>query len=293
MEPFTTYNSYHTFLAPTKVCDLNSSISPRLNDADNEAAQDVDATQYGNKLRFINHSKAARNCGGKLLFVNGVQRIALFSTRPIEAGEELFFDYGPEFHVAFLSKEPKRKGARKPDPKTPSRMVASGTAEARETEEAVRARLGRRRKRESRRDVQVRDGSPDDSRSSRLRTRRENLDRGSFITLPYRVEADRSTIPANAQPETPLHSSVMNWSEAADESMVDRADQIYDNSSEREFMNSLANAASAEDDENDSDYVGPRRRRGQQIRSSAGRTGQVPRDSHGRYQRLRPRKRWV
>lgn len=69
----------------------------------------MDATRVGNKFRFINHSSLAPNCSPKVLFVNGVHRIAIFSTRDIEVGEELFFDYGPQYHTSFLSKEPKIK----------------------------------------------------------------------------------------------------------------------------------------------------------------------------------------
>lgn len=37
----------------------------------------------------------------------------MFSLRTIEAGEELFFDYGREYHTTFLSKEPKGKGGKR------------------------------------------------------------------------------------------------------------------------------------------------------------------------------------
>ncbi len=74
----------------------------------NITGQVLDATRIGNKFRFANHSHSASNCAPKVLFVNGVQRIAMFSTQPIKAGDELFFDYGPEYHSSLLSKEPKR-----------------------------------------------------------------------------------------------------------------------------------------------------------------------------------------
>ncbi|KAI9888037.1 MAG: hypothetical protein M1823_000158 [Watsoniomyces obsoletus] len=243
-------------------------------------AQDVDATQYGNKLRFINHSRAARNCQGKLLFVNGVQRIALYSTRAIEAGEELFFDYGPEFHATFLSKEPKRKGVRKPpDPKTTRRMVTSGTAKTDETNEADRARLARRRKRD---EIRV---------SHAVWLKRE--DSISDI-LPSGVRRVPPTVQDDARYGEALPSSSLNGTEVGEVTMIDPPNQAEDDSSEWEFMNALPNAASAVDDEGDSDYGGSRsrRRRRRRRRRQTGSGRRIPRtrprDISGRFLRSGP-----
>lgn len=56
----------------------------------------LDGSRFGNKTRFINNSKAKEfiNMFPKVMFVNGVTRIGLFTNRAIRAGEELLYDYG-------------------------------------------------------------------------------------------------------------------------------------------------------------------------------------------------------
>lgn len=64
----------------------------------------VDAAVYGNLSRYINHASEHDKVGTKLvnivpqiLFVNGDYRIKFKAKRDIEAGEELFFNYGENF----------------------------------------------------------------------------------------------------------------------------------------------------------------------------------------------------
>ncbi|WPG97283.1 Hypothetical protein R9X50_00005700 [Acrodontium crateriforme] len=62
------------------------------------ASQEIDSTYFGNKIRFINHAgHGQENLYPRIQMVNTEHRIGLYACRAISTGEELFFDYGPEF----------------------------------------------------------------------------------------------------------------------------------------------------------------------------------------------------
>jgi len=53
-----------------------------------------DATRVGSRAKFINHSSDSPNLQMKLLSIGGTIRVALFASRELVVGEEVFFDYG-------------------------------------------------------------------------------------------------------------------------------------------------------------------------------------------------------
>ncbi|KAG7095988.1 hypothetical protein E1B28_006671 [Marasmius oreades] len=60
----------------------------------------IDSAYAGNEARYINHDTQRVNCAAFVKLVNGEHRIGIYATRPLEAGTELFLDYGPEFFKA-------------------------------------------------------------------------------------------------------------------------------------------------------------------------------------------------
>ncbi|RYO70162.1 hypothetical protein AA0113_g3344 [Alternaria arborescens] len=117
--------------------------------------QEVDATYMGNKLRFINNADDKyTNCSPKNLLCNTVFRIALFATRDIKAGTELYFNYNYPKEKTAQFKQPNAKAVavKQTKQKTKKRQsltssqpiedrsrVLAATAKAREAKAAKRA----------------------------------------------------------------------------------------------------------------------------------------------------------
>ncbi|KAJ0131055.1 Phosphoglycerate kinase [Fusarium oxysporum f. sp. albedinis] len=85
------------------VFDEESNISYVFTLLENEGIW-VDAAIYGNLSRYINHAsektggdKRGCNITPRIIYVNGEYRIKFTATRDIQAGEELFFNYGVNF----------------------------------------------------------------------------------------------------------------------------------------------------------------------------------------------------
>lgn len=56
----------------------------------------IDASKQGNITRFVNHSDEP-NCEMTSVFAHGAYHIVLYTKRPIKAGEQLTYDYGPDY----------------------------------------------------------------------------------------------------------------------------------------------------------------------------------------------------
>ena len=58
-------------------------------------SQELDATNFGNKTRFMNNSLLDDNINvlGSTMLCNGVQRVMLYAKRDIKAGDELLYNY--------------------------------------------------------------------------------------------------------------------------------------------------------------------------------------------------------
>ncbi|KAM0344406.1 hypothetical protein ACHAPU_007590 [Fusarium lateritium] len=87
----------------------------------------VDAATYGNLSRYINHAsesdKRGCNITPRILYVNGEYRIKFTAMRDIEAGEELFFNYGenfPNLTKKLLDHKAGRKSEQKKRPRRPN-----------------------------------------------------------------------------------------------------------------------------------------------------------------------------
>ena len=56
----------------------------------------IDAETQGGIGRYINHSHLP-NLSSSMVVCDGVSHIILYCSKPIKAGEQLFYDYGPDY----------------------------------------------------------------------------------------------------------------------------------------------------------------------------------------------------
>lgn len=71
--------------------------------------QELDSQRFGNKIRFINHAdpdSRSRNVGPKIMLCNMVHRIGMYALKDIPEGQELYFDYGKDYHQHLVGRDP-------------------------------------------------------------------------------------------------------------------------------------------------------------------------------------------
>lgn len=156
----------------------------------------VDAAIYGNLSRYINHAsendKRGCNITPRILYVNGEFRIKFTAMRDIQAGEELFFNYGenfPNLTKKLLDNKagrqtataPKTKGARSRRPEARD-QVARKEPTAEQMESPGRggrrggARGGRRGRRGGFAAYELKEPGPAQGAGTRSRKRKRRLD---------------------------------------------------------------------------------------------------------------------
>eukprot|EP00668_Euglena_longa_P001296 GGOE01001531.1.p1 GENE.GGOE01001531.1~~GGOE01001531.1.p1 ORF type:complete len:592 (+),score=172.63 GGOE01001531.1:76-1776(+) len=99
----------------------------------------IDASRLGNDLRYLNHSSEP-NCEQRSVFVWTRWRLAIYTLRDIQPGEELFFDYGPSFFPRPQSVNPipsikyivSYEGIHPPQPSSNGRSRQSGARQQRD-----------------------------------------------------------------------------------------------------------------------------------------------------------------
>ena len=74
---------------------------------------DIDATRYGNKMRYINHSSFGyENSYARNVIVRGNTEILFYAKRDIKKGEEIYLDYHMN-NCSWINKYNKTFGSKK------------------------------------------------------------------------------------------------------------------------------------------------------------------------------------
>ncbi|EJP70647.1 SET domain-containing protein [Beauveria bassiana ARSEF 2860] len=127
----------------------------------------VDAATYGNLSRYINHAtehdRTGSNITPRILYVNGEFRIKFTALRDIQAGEELFFNYGENFPNLTKKLLDTKTGQKPVKPGRPPRSAAS-TGVARKAPKPEQKKMERKKPgaRRRRRRTIVKDDDDDD-----------------------------------------------------------------------------------------------------------------------------------
>lgn len=115
-----------------------------INKEDNEGTYFIDACNYGNIARFVNHACVSGNCVSVFVWINSFDartpRICLFASRDIQENEELTYDYSVETQdVEVPDDVSMRHNIRFNDEHLrPSQMPSTSTGEPSQLEGSVR-----------------------------------------------------------------------------------------------------------------------------------------------------------
>ncbi|GAA5864240.1 hypothetical protein JCM3774_001267 [Rhodotorula dairenensis] len=61
-------------------------------------ADAVDSVELGGTTRFINHDLGLANVEARVINIAGTHQVAIYATKPLQAGDELFMDYGSTYY---------------------------------------------------------------------------------------------------------------------------------------------------------------------------------------------------
>ncbi|KAJ6442974.1 putative enhancer of zeste 2 isoform a [Purpureocillium lavendulum] len=186
------------------VFDEESNISYVFTLLENEGIW-VDAAIYGNLSRYINHAsehdKRGCNITPRILYVNGEYRIKFTAMRDIQAGEELFFNYGENFPNLTKKLLDNKAGGEAGTGKakgTKGRRAQAGDQVARKAPRPPKPEKKRRPGRPRSRKTETNDdteafGTPEPSGRSRKRKRQEHLDASEAEYRPRDPGAPRAS----------------------------------------------------------------------------------------------------
>ena len=211
------------------------------------ATQEIDSTNFGNKVRFINHAKDRANMYPRIIMVNTVHRIALYASRLIKPGQELLFDYGPKFPDEQLGGKKSKKSA----PHVRNAALVRNFVEVEESEDEVG-------------NVRAKGVSHATSAKNKARRRKARGDARSNAGGKSRVEkssAETASASANTTQDAAQRLAAYNISDEARSDLMDvdvepgaDEDDEYEESESEESYNSEDSERSdfgAEDDEDD------------------------------------------
>ncbi|POY75135.1 hypothetical protein BMF94_1765 [Rhodotorula taiwanensis] len=65
-----------------------------------DQAEAVDSVEFGGNTRYINHHPDKANVEARIINIAGTHQVAVYATQDLQAGAELFMDYGPSYFLA-------------------------------------------------------------------------------------------------------------------------------------------------------------------------------------------------